>query len=75
MYQRVNQASKSASTLLKGNRKYPGNFKLLYALFDLYQNKGDRAEAEKYLAELRTRFPDDANVRRLISAFSAGGAN
>jgi predicted CXXCH cytochrome family protein len=72
MYQHVGEFGKAESTLLKAGEKDPGNFKLLYALCDFYIKRGNKMEAEECITELRKRFPNDEDVRKLSSAFFSG---
>ncbi len=72
LYQMTSQTEKAESTFVRGLSMEPGNFDLLYALFAFHIKQNNRAKAAVYLEQLKSRYPNDAQVQNWYANFQAG---
>ncbi len=72
LYQRMSQNEKCEATLLKGLKRDPGNFDLLYALFAFNMKQNNTAKATTYIEQMRTLYPNDKQVQELYAGFLKG---
>jgi predicted CXXCH cytochrome family protein len=69
LYQMTNENGKCETTLLKGLSKDPGNFDLLYALFDFEMKQNNKTKARIYIEQLKSWYPNDKQVADLYGEF------
>jgi len=69
LYQMTGQNDRCESTLLKGLKRDPGNFDILYALFAFHMKQNDQVKAAPYIEQLKSYFPNDKQVQDMYNDF------